>query len=57
MSRGKFYWADGRIEIHGVDDPTADEIKMRGPDGLWHNFKATEEIEDGCDVYREEDSH
>jgi hypothetical protein len=52
---GKFYWANGRVERHPVADPTADEIPMPGPDRRWHSFKATDEIEDGCDVYRESD--
>jgi len=54
LSRAKLYWADGRVEIRDDVDPKASRLQILGPDGRSHTFRATEEIEDGCDVYREE---
>lgn len=47
-------WADGRV-TRGDIDPTADTVVVLTPDGRFHNFRATDEIdEDGRDVYEEE---
>ena len=55
MNKARLYWADGRVETHEGIDPTADTVQVLGPDGRYHAFKGTDEIdEDGCDGYREE---
>jgi len=55
MKRGKFYWADGRVDTQNVYeiDPKSTVIRITGPDNRHHAFVATTNIEDGCDVFRE----
>jgi hypothetical protein len=56
MKRGKFYWADGRVDTRNVYDvdPKSAVIQIPGPDNRHHAFVPTTNIEDGCDVFREQ---
>jgi hypothetical protein len=51
----KLRWADGRTEFRHIDvDFTTTTIQVLDPEGLYHTFRVTNVIENGCDVYEEE---
>lgn len=55
MNNVKLRWADGHTEFrHYEVDPTTTTIQVVDPEGLYHTFRATNVIENGCDVYEEE---
>jgi hypothetical protein len=56
MKRGKFYWADGRVDTRNVYDvdPKSTVLQIPGPDGRHHAFVAISIIEDDCEVFREQ---
>lgn len=51
----KLRWADGHTEFRPIEvDLTTTTIQVLDPEGLYHTFRATKVVENGCDVYEEE---
>jgi hypothetical protein len=53
---GLLRFKDGHVEKREHIEPTADMVAEFGHDGRIHRFEATDETEDGRDVYTEIDA-